>query len=102
MSGMNCGTVSSIAWPILQAGVDISTSVSDTEVHAAVQCLQSIAISAGPCGAAPLAALRSIAQSPAGKTLLDQESVVVLLCTEGNREYKPPMEAHDANTRSIA
>ena len=85
---MNCGTVSTIAWPVLLAGVDVSISVSDTDAHQAVEYLQSIGIPAGPCGAAPLVTLRSIAQSPLGNTFLRQESVVVLLCTEGNRHYE--------------
>lgn len=37
MSGLNCGTVTSIAWPILQKGVDVSVSISDIEADRAVK-----------------------------------------------------------------
>ena len=40
MDGLNCGTVSTIAWPLLQRGVDASVSISDTEADKAVQDLE--------------------------------------------------------------
>lgn len=90
MSGMNCGTVSTTAWPTLKAGVDVSVTISDIEAHEAVQYLHSIGIRAGPCGAATLAALRTIARSQPAMLDLDADSVVVLICTEGAREYVIP------------
>lgn len=89
-TGMNCGTVSTTAWPILKAGVDASTTISDLEVHKAVQYLESVDIGAGPCGAAPLAALRYMASTNPEILGLDENSVVVLICTEGSREYRLP------------
>lgn len=89
-TGMNCGTVSTTAWPILKAGVDVSTTVSDFEVHEAVQCLQSVGIKAGPCGAAPLAGLRHVARTNPEILSLNEDSVVVLICTEGSRDYQIP------------
>ncbi|KAI0096285.1 pyridoxal-phosphate dependent enzyme family protein [Nemania sp. FL0031] len=92
MNGLNCGTLSTTAWPVLGAGVDISIAISDTESHAAVQELKAARISAGPCGAAALAALRRVCADAALKEKegLDENSVVVLYCTEGPREYPIP------------
>ena len=85
MTGMNCGTVSAIAWPLLRDNVDLSITVSDSETHIAVQDLASSGISAGPCGAAGLAALRQLV----GDDMLEDRAnaVVVLLNTEGIRDY---------------
>jgi threonine dehydratase len=90
MEGLDCGTVSSIAWPVLQAGVDASLTISDYEAHEACGLLQSLGVSAGPCGAAPLAALRRLTSSDKAALGLDRSSVVVLLCTEGHRGYDVP------------
>lgn len=88
--GMNCGTVSPIAWPILQRGVDASVRVPDSATHAAVQYLKSHGVSAGPCGAATLASLRRVAAIAPNAARLDSEAVVVLLSTEGTRYYDVP------------
>src|SRR4051812_22351778 len=48
MAGLDCGTPSSIAWPLLRAGVEASVTVSDFESHQSALYLQSLGISAGP------------------------------------------------------
>jgi diaminopropionate ammonia-lyase len=85
-TGMCVGTISACVWPILKDGVSIATTVSDSEVDEAIQTLQRYGIRAGPCGAASLAALRKLAK--AGGTYLAPNSVVVVLCTEGERGYQ--------------
>ncbi|KAI1280214.1 pyridoxal-phosphate dependent enzyme family protein [Xylaria sp. FL0933] len=92
MNGLNCGTLSTTAWPVLKSGIDVSTVVSDVESHVAVQELQDAGIFAGPCGAATLAALRKVCAEAdvKAKQGLDENSVVVLFCTEGLREYPIP------------
>jgi diaminopropionate ammonia-lyase len=90
MNGLNCGTLSTTAWPVLQAGIDASITVSDVEAHAAVQKLRAAQIFAGPCGAATLAALRKVCAEGKAEQGLDSTSVVVLYCTEGPREYSVP------------
>jgi diaminopropionate ammonia-lyase len=93
MTGLECGTISTAAWPVLKEGVDVSVTVSDSEVHEAVLELERAGVGAGPCGAAALAGLRFVA-SVDPKLLhfgLDEESVVVLICTEGEREYAVPV-----------
>lgn len=92
MCGMNCGTVSSLARPILREGVDASIAITDLESHKAVQALHADAIAGGPCGAASLATLRKLSGDSSLKTSLGlgAESVVVLFCTEGTRPYDIP------------
>ncbi|KAI5865655.1 acetylornithine deacetylase [Durotheca rogersii] len=92
MAGLDCGTVSSISWPVLRSGVDASLTVSDYEAHAAVMSLEQMGISAGPCGAAPLAALRRLDAADKARLGLDRRSVVVILCTEGSRQYDTPLD----------
>jgi acetylornithine deacetylase/succinyl-diaminopimelate desuccinylase family protein len=102
MEGLDCGTVSSIAWPVLQAGVDASLSISDYEAHEACGLLQSLGVSAGPCGAAPLAALRRLTSSDKVALGLDSSSVVTLLCTEGHRGYNVPRSMSSDDAQSVA
>ena len=91
MGGMDCGTVSSTVWPDLQRLVDACVTVSSYESHCAVQYLHSKSVKAGPCGGASLAALRHLATSTES-SLLNKDSVVVLLSTEGAREYSIPKD----------
>lgn len=88
MNGMNCGTPSMIAWPVMRSGVHAAVAVTDLESHEDVQYLQSQGVNAGPCGAATLAALRKLC---AQTSLSDKEdTIVVLFSTEGTREYEIP------------
>ncbi|OTB03188.1 hypothetical protein M426DRAFT_180844 [Hypoxylon sp. CI-4A] len=90
MCGMNCGTLSTTAWPVLRDGIEAGVVVSDLEAHNAVQELNAHEIHAGPCGAATLAALRRACADAKSELGLDETSVVVLFCTEGQREYLIP------------
>jgi hypothetical protein len=92
MAGMNCSTVSSIAWPVLSAGLGACVTVSDYEVDKCVRRLESLGISAGPCGGAPLAALRHVSADYPSEIGLNEDSVVVILCTEAPREYDQPLD----------
>lgn len=92
MAGLDCGTVSSLAWPIHQKGVDGCLTVSDYEAHEACGLLERIGVSAGPCGAASMAALQRLTKSDKTRLGLDDSSIIVLLCTEGWREYDIPLD----------
>jgi diaminopropionate ammonia-lyase len=87
MTGLDCGTVSTTAWPVLRAGIDASITVSDSASHDAVVYLAGQGLQLGPCGAAGLAALLKIAPTEPGSVGLNSESVVVILGTEGTRPY---------------
>ncbi|KAI1378163.1 tryptophan synthase beta subunit-like PLP-dependent enzyme [Hypoxylon crocopeplum] len=92
MCGMNCGILSTTAWPVLKEGIDAGVVVTDSESHNAVQELKARGIFAGPCGAATLAALRRACADAREELSLDKTSVVVIYCTEGQREYLIPSE----------
>ncbi len=86
MAGLNCGTMSSLAWPYVSAGLDICVAVTDEDAIAAAHNLASLGIDAGPCGAAPLAALRVLhgaVSGPAPPLDLSPDATVVFLVTEG-------------------
>lgn len=85
MTGLNCGTVSEIAWPTLRDGLDASVTVTDAQAVAAARELTSRGVDSGPCGAAALAALQATASAASRRDLLGltPDSVVVLLSTEG-------------------
>jgi diaminopropionate ammonia-lyase len=88
MAGLNCGTPSSLAWPYLQGGLDAAVAIGDHDSVRAVADLTAGGVSAGPCGAAALAGLRSALTEPGAEGRrrqlgLGPSSVVVLLSTEG-------------------
>lgn len=97
MAGLNCGTPSSLAWPILRNGLDAAVTVTDAESARAARDLATAGVSAGPCGAAPLAGLRAaLAGDGAGQRRaelgLSLAATVVLLSTEGSaaNPQRPP------------
>ncbi|KJX96776.1 diaminopropionate ammonia-lyase like protein [Zymoseptoria brevis] len=88
MAGMNCGTTSSLAWPVLRDGVSDAVIVEEMEAHDAVEKLKGLSVSAGPCGAATLAALRTFVKGMNAQERAEMS--VVLFSTEGAREYAVP------------
>lgn len=90
MAGLNCGKVSTIAWPVLHGGIDAAVSITEDQDLAAVEELESLGIDSGPCGAASLAGLETAFADPAVREGMGvtSQSVVVLLSTE-SREANP-------------
>jgi len=86
MAGLNCGTVSSSAWPVLRAGCDAAVAVNDQDALRAVADLGRLGVSSGPSGAATLAGARAALTDPGRRDALglDDDAVVVLLSTEGH------------------
>jgi diaminopropionate ammonia-lyase len=87
MTGLYCGTVSSLAWPCLAGGLDAAVAVTDDEARRAAADLAGAGISSGPSGAASLAGVRAAltGNGSAGRRAflgVDPASVVVLLNTE--------------------
>ncbi|EXJ89812.1 hypothetical protein A1O3_02879 [Capronia epimyces CBS 606.96] len=95
MNGLNCGTVSPISWPVFVKGVDASITISEVECHNAIQYLNAHGVNSGPCGAASLAAVRKGATIDPKATGLAEDAVVVLLSTEGARNYPIPRSCAD-------
>ena len=92
MAGLNCGTISSSAWPVLRAGCDAAVAVSDDEALRAVDDLDRLGVSSGPSGAATLAGVRAALTDPERRAALDldDDAVVVLLSTEGTPDETSP------------
>lgn len=93
MAGLNCGTVSTLAWPYIAAGLDASVAVSDETALAAMADLAALGVMSGPCGGAGLAGLRraltgSGADERRAHLGVDGQSTVVILVTEG-RDANP-------------
>jgi diaminopropionate ammonia-lyase len=80
MAGLNCGTVSPVAWPVVARGVDVFVAVDDADAEAAMRELAKIGIVAGETGAAALAGLRAIAAAMP-EQISGRRALV--LCTEG-------------------
>jgi diaminopropionate ammonia-lyase len=85
MAGLNCGTVSTIAWPAIRDGLDAGVAVTDDQATAAARRLNELGIPAGPCGGASLAGVREALRDANHRAALTltAESVLVLISTEG-------------------
>lgn len=97
MTGLNCGSVSTLAFPILKHSVDFAATVGERDAHEGVRELRDIGIDAGPIAGACVSALHGISVLGEGvqpldlrKMGLDRHSVVVVIATEGRREYEEP------------
>jgi diaminopropionate ammonia-lyase len=86
MAGLNCGTPSELAWPVLRNGLDAAGAVTDAQAATAAHDLAQHGVAAGPCGAAALAAARSALADDQRRAQLGitETSIVVLLSTEGS------------------
>jgi diaminopropionate ammonia-lyase len=88
MAGLNCGTPSSLAWPVLAGGLDAAIAVPD---HLAIEAgadLGRLGVRSGPSGAASLAGLRAALTGPGSGARraglgVTRASVVLLISTEG-------------------
>jgi diaminopropionate ammonia-lyase len=92
MTGLSCGTVSAIAWPVLRDGLDGAVTVSDDQAATAVDDLARLGVDSGPCGAATLAAARLVLGQPGWREAigLGSDAVVLLLSTEGRAANPVP------------
>jgi diaminopropionate ammonia-lyase len=79
MAGLNCGTVSILAWPVLRDGIDLFVKVSDEDAFEAMNILAADGIVSGESGSAGLAGMLVLRRS--GKTGLPRD--VLLISTEG-------------------
>ena len=91
MAGLDCAEVSGAAWPELRSGLTGTVTVTDAEAAAALADLEAAGLAIGPCGAAPLAALRALAHDPEAADLhaaagLGPATRVLLVGTEGRTD----------------
>lgn len=85
MAGLNCGTLSLLAWPFVANGLDAAVTVTDEAARVAMTDLAAAGVPAGPCGAAALAGVRAALEDPARRDALavTDRSVLLLISTEG-------------------
>jgi diaminopropionate ammonia-lyase len=88
MAGLNCGTPSSLAWPVLAGGLDAAIAVPDHLATEAGADLGRLGVRSGPSGAASLAGVRAALTGLGAGTRraelgVTTASVVLLLSTEG-------------------
>ncbi|MFI6680630.1 pyridoxal-phosphate dependent enzyme [Kribbella sp. NPDC050470] len=81
MAGLNCGTASTLAYPVLRSGLDYAVTVDDDEALQAVDDLAAAGISSGASGAATLAGLRAARD----RLQLRPDSTVILISTEARQ-----------------
>jgi diaminopropionate ammonia-lyase len=81
MAGLNCGLVSELAWPTVEAGIDWFVAVPDAAAEQAMRDLATVGVTSGETGAAGLAGLRELVTS--GRAAIGPDSTVLVLNTEG-------------------
>jgi diaminopropionate ammonia-lyase len=89
MAGLNCGTPSSLAWPVLAGGLDAAIAVPDQLAIRAGADLAGLGVRSGPSGAASLAGVRAALTGPGAEARraglgVTGSSVILLLSTEGS------------------
>jgi diaminopropionate ammonia-lyase len=87
MAGLNCGTISSSAWPYISEGLDAAVAVTDDAARHAASDLAAAGISSGPSGASSLAGARAALTGPGSpgrraELGMGPAAVIVLLSTE--------------------
>jgi diaminopropionate ammonia-lyase len=88
MAGLNCGTPSLLAWPIVSAGTDVFVEIDDDRAREAMRSLAGVGIVAGETGAAGLGGLIELLAGPdAARSReflgIDESTQVLLFVTEG-------------------
>jgi diaminopropionate ammonia-lyase len=85
MTGLNCGSVSTIAWPVIRDALDAGVTVTDDQARAAMQQLNELGVPSGPCGGAALAGVRETFEHADRRNALaiTADSVAVLISTDG-------------------
>ncbi len=74
MAGLNCGTPSLVAWPLLMTGLDAVVAVADGRARQAMRDLAAVGVVAGETGAAYMAT------SPYGGPLISLDGAIDLHC----------------------
>ena len=64
MAGLNCGTLSLVAWPVLASTFDLCITVDDERAREAMLLLANAGVESGESGAAGLAGLLALCSAP--------------------------------------
>ena len=88
MVGLNCGTPSLIAWPVLSRGVDLFVAIEDERAREAMRLLATEGIVSGESGASGLGGLLEVLTGPTAEESrrslgVDGDGSVLVISTEG-------------------
>jgi diaminopropionate ammonia-lyase len=88
MAGLNCGTPSPLAFPVLRDGLDFCVAIEDSFAEQAMRTLAANGVESGETGAAALGGLEAILARDDADALreaigLDGSATVLVLSTEG-------------------
>lgn len=88
MAGLNCGTPSLLAWPVVSAGINAFVEISDDRAREAMRALAGVGVVAGETGAAGLGGLIELLSGPEteqsrGTLDINESTRVLLVVTEG-------------------
>ncbi|HEX7301123.1 MAG TPA: diaminopropionate ammonia-lyase [Solirubrobacteraceae bacterium] len=88
MAGLNCGTPSLVAWPLLREGLDGVVALDDDAALEGVRTLAEHGVAVGECSGVAVAAARELLTGPQAASHRERlglwsESSVLLFATEG-------------------
>ncbi len=88
MAGLNCGTLSMVAWPVLRSTFQLCITVDDDRARRAMRLLAHAGVESGESGASGLAGLLALREAPEFAGLrsrfgIGPESHVLIFSTEG-------------------
>ncbi|MGH3441717.1 MAG: diaminopropionate ammonia-lyase [Nitriliruptorales bacterium] len=85
MAGLNCGSVSTVAWPYIRAEISVFAAIHDDRAREAMRLLADAGVVAGESGAAALGGLLELATHDGARAALalDADAHVLLVNTEG-------------------
>jgi diaminopropionate ammonia-lyase len=87
MAGLNCGTPSLVAWPIVSRGFDAFMAIEDERAREGMKLLARAGVVAGETGAAGVGGLLELLSPRNGSArshlVLDESTRVLLISTEG-------------------
>jgi diaminopropionate ammonia-lyase len=85
MAGLNCGTPSVVAWPLVSRGFDAYVAVADERAREGMRALARVNVVSGETGAAGVACLLELLDDPEahGRLSIDRNTTALVLSTEG-------------------
>ena len=84
MAGLNCGTPSVVAWPIVSSGIDLFLAIDDDRAREAMRLLAEASVVSGETGAAGVGGLVDLVESgERDAASLSGDAHVLVFSTEG-------------------
>ena len=88
MAGLNCGTPSLVAWPLISTGIDLFVAIEDEWAKLGMRDLARIGLVAGETGAAGIGGLAALLTDPSSQMVsstlgIDTSTRILVICTEG-------------------